>query len=102
MWVVFALIGLASLLVLCAYNHVVKAARKNPDHSFNTRGNLWVQCFLIPIASAFIYFTWEHFSVALLLNTIFFSLMLVISFLPEHLRRLSAPESAEAPARAES
>ena len=102
MWIVFALIGLASLLVLCAYNHVVKAARKNPNHSFNMRGNLWVQCFLIPIACTFIYFTWEHFSVALLLNTLFFTMMLVISFLPEHLRRLSVPESAETPASAES
>ena len=65
------------------------------------RGNLWVQCFLIPIAATFIYFTWEHFSLALLLNTLFFTMMLVISFLPGHLRRLSAPEPEEAPASAE-
>ena len=95
MWIVFAMIGLGSLLFLCAYNHVIKASLKDPNHSFNRRGNLWVQCFLIPIAATFMYFTWEHFSLALLLNTLFFSLMLVISFLPEHMRRLSVPEPVD-------
>ncbi|HEX5790002.1 MAG TPA: MFS transporter, partial [Luteolibacter sp.] len=91
MWLIFALIGLGSLLILCAYNKVVGAAENNPDHAFNRKGELWVQFLLVPIAGIFIYATCVWFSLALLLNTVFFSMMLVISFLPKSLRSLDPP-----------
>ncbi len=94
MWLIFALIGLGSLLILCAYSKVVGAAEKDPNHPFNTKGDFWVQCFLIPIAGIFIYATCVWFSLALLLNTLFFTMMLVISFLPKQMRLVDLPPSS--------
>lgn len=53
MWAVFTGIGVASLLMLLIYDRVVEAAKKNPKHSFNTKGHLWVRTALFPIVGAF-------------------------------------------------
>jgi magnesium-transporting ATPase (P-type) len=92
MWLIFALIGLASLIILVIYNRVTQDAAKNPDHPFNRHGHAWVLCFLIPIAITFIVCTCMFYSLALLLNSIFFFSMLIISFLPKHLRTLDLGE----------
>jgi|GEM_PF-164291 dipeptide/tripeptide permease len=83
MWAIFAAIGVGSLLMLMIYNKVVNAANKNPDHNFNLYGQRWVRAFLIPITLAFIYFTYNYPSTGLALNTLFFSIMLIISFMSE-------------------
>jgi cell division protein FtsW (lipid II flippase) len=83
MWAIFAAIGVGSLLMLMIYNKVVNAANKNPDHNFNLYGQRWVRAFLIPITLAFIYFTYNYPSTDLALNTLFFSIMLIISFMSE-------------------
>ncbi|MCH7228893.1 MFS transporter [Haloferula sp. A504] len=82
MWAIFALIGVVSLTMLIIYNFSVNAANRNPDHTFNIHGHLWVKAFLIPIVIAFFYFNWKHFSLGLVLNAAFFTVMLIISFLP--------------------
>jgi MFS family permease len=82
MWGIFALIGVVSLIMLICYNRAVNAANRDPNHTFNIHGDLWVKGFLIPITLAFLYFTWVSFSIGLLLNTAFFTMMLVISFMP--------------------
>jgi len=92
MWLVFALIGMGSLAILFVYNRVIDAAGKKSDHPFNVHGDVWVQCFLVPIAAIFIYATIQYYSMALLLNTLFFTLMLVISFLPKHLRSVTSAD----------
>lgn len=53
MWAVFTGIGVASLLMLLVYDRVVEAAKKNPKHSFNTKGHIWVRTALFPIVGAF-------------------------------------------------
>ena len=53
MWTVFTAIGVASLLMLIVYDRVVEAAQKNPKHSFNTKGHIWVRTALFPIVGAF-------------------------------------------------
>jgi len=88
MWTIFAIIGLGSLLILHVYNKVMTASKDKPDHFFNTRGHFLVQVFLIPIAIIFIVGTWFWFSWAMMLNTAFFLMMMVISFLPKHMRSL--------------
>ena len=75
----FGAIGLGSLCALFLYNHVVSAAEKNPGHSFNTRGSFWVKVFLVPLSVVLVLATILHFSVALLLNTLFFCMMLGLS-----------------------
>jgi MFS family permease len=93
MWLIFALIGLGSLVILSVYKHVTDKSAVDPDHTFNLHGDIWVKAFLIPIALVFIYCTVRYYSLALLLNSVFFTLMLVISFLPKHLRSLDASKS---------
>ena len=92
MWLVFALIGLGSLVILCIYNYVTDAAGKKPDHPFNVHGDLWVKCFLVPISAIFIYATYQYYSLALMLITFFFTMMLIISFLPKHLRSVTSAD----------
>lgn len=53
MWAVFTGIGVVSLLMLLVYDRVVEAAKKNPKHSFNTKGHIWVRTALFPIVGAF-------------------------------------------------
>lgn len=110
MWLIFALIGLGSLVILSVYKRVTDKAAIHPDHSFNLHGDIWVKAFLIPIACVFIYCTSNAIladlklpsnsflnalmhSLALLLNSVFFTLMLVISFLPKRLRALDFSKS---------
>ena len=110
MWLIFTLIGVASMVAIIAYNFVVKSAAANPQHSFNTQGELWVRVFLIPICllilaasmyeaytsdpstfTAFGYLVKLYLpSPGLALNTAFFWLMLVVSF-------IGAPKKTEMP-----
>jgi dipeptide/tripeptide permease len=98
MWAIFAAIGIGSLLMLMAYNKVVNAANKNPDHNFNRHGQRWVRALLIPITVILISVTTWRMGVdsqvadsswpsvilsnlGLSLNALFFSIMLIISLL---------------------
>ncbi len=89
MWALFALIGGISLLALGLYNRVVTKADADPNHSLNTKGDVWVLSFLIPVCILFLLATIYVFSIGLLLNTLFFSLMLVFA-LAERIRKQSA------------
>jgi len=53
MWLIFALIGVASMIGIVIYNHTVSAAMKNPEHKFNTMGANIVSLALIPITLTF-------------------------------------------------
>ena len=53
MWVIFTMIGVASMIAIFIYNQVVTAAGKNTQHSFNIKGHHWVSFALAPIALAF-------------------------------------------------
>ena len=107
MWAIFAAIGVGSLLMLTVYNKVVNAANKNPDHDFNVHGERWVRTLLIPITIILIgVTTWRMWvdgqaadsawssvilaNLGLALNAVFFSMMLIISFLP-NIRRIFQP-----------
>ena len=79
MWLVFALIGLASMLAIVVYNRVVTAADYNSYHSLNTRGGLWVQAFLAPICLILLAATIYQPSIGLGLNAALFCLMLFVS-----------------------
>lgn len=81
MWKVFMVIGLLSMAAIVAYNFVVQAADKNPQHSFNTKGGNWVRAALGPIVAVFWYFTFTQYSHGLMLNGVFFTVMLVVSML---------------------
>jgi POT family proton-dependent oligopeptide transporter len=83
MWAIFAAIGVGALIMLIIYNKVVNAANKNPEHNFNRHGTRWVRALLIPITITFLVITWNYTSLALILNTSFFSVMLLISFMPD-------------------
>jgi POT family proton-dependent oligopeptide transporter len=110
MWTLFAAIGIGSLLMVTIYNKVVTAANKNPNHDFNVHGERWVRTFLIPITVILIgVTTWRLWvdghaaggswssviltSLGLILNALFFSMMLFISFLPQSRRLLESSES---------
>ncbi len=80
-WVIFALIGVGSMFAIIAYNLAVKAADANPKHGLNTRGEFWVRAFLFPIFAAFVVATAIDFSLGLILNTCFFGLMLLVSYI---------------------
>ncbi|MEM6369355.1 MAG: MFS transporter [Myxococcota bacterium] len=81
MWLVFTAIGVASMLAIVVYDWVLRRADARPDHSFNRHGNRWVLAALFPIVALFIAATVAEFSLGLLLNTIFFGLMLVVALL---------------------
>lgn len=53
MWLVFALIGLASMIGIVLYNRAVSGAKSNPQHVFNTMGQKLVTGLLVPISIAF-------------------------------------------------
>jgi dipeptide/tripeptide permease len=83
MWLIFTVIGVASMIAIMVYNRVVIAADANPAHSWNAStgsGNTGVRAFLIPICVLLFAATIYQPSLALALNTAFFLLMLVISF----------------------
>lgn len=80
MWFVFGSIGVASMIGLIIYNKVVTAADKNPDHPFNSKGDLWVKMFLIPICVVLITASCFTPSTGLILNALFFCMMAVFAF----------------------
>jgi POT family proton-dependent oligopeptide transporter len=80
MWLTFTLIGVASMLAIVVYNYVIRAADANPSHSLNTHGRLWVQLFLVPICVLFLVAFYFDRSLGLLLNTAFFLLLLLVSW----------------------
>ena len=92
MWKIFMLIGVASMLLIMVYNYVVTKADNEPDFSFNTKGRVWVLSALVPIVLVLGFFTitsWNDTglksALALLLNTVFFALMLIIALIsPAH------------------
>jgi MFS family permease len=111
MWAIFAAIGLGALIMLTIYNKVVNAANKDPNHAFNIHGSRWVKALLIPITIALVSITTWRMTVdiqavdstwtavilsnlGLLLNALFFSIMLFISFLPKASKWSGSPESA--------
>jgi len=87
LWALFAGIGLASMLAIAAYTYVCRRADADPNHSLNTRGAAWVRVFLVPICLLFggltvgiFLFSAEHIvDIGLLMITLFFLMMLVIS-----------------------
>ncbi len=100
LWTIVALIGVVSLLMLVVYKKVIDAANHNPDHKFNVYGNVFVKILLVPMTFALIGATWWRMNVdisapkgnwsdailnnlGLSLNALFFTMMLVISFLPQ-------------------
>lgn len=85
MWMIFTGIGVASLLCIVVYNYVVKQADARPDHPFNVHGDRWVMFALIPVTGLFVLATVAQYSLGLLLNTLFFATMLLVSVLqPSH------------------
>jgi len=83
MWLVFTLIGVGSLVLLLAYDQIVRIADANPKHSFNTKGHLWVRGALVPIVGLFVTATILEPSEALYFLTALFAMLLVASFFPE-------------------
>jgi MFS family permease len=79
MWLIFGAIGVASMIGLIIYNKVVTAADKDPDHAFHTKGDLWVKIFLIPICVSLITASCLVPSTGLILNALFFCMMLVFA-----------------------
>lgn len=90
MWLIFTMIGVGSMVLLIAYNAVVRMAEKNPQHSFNTHGLRWVQTALAPIFGLFTYYSFTQGSLAIYVWTVLFGLMLLTSFMVE----LDEPEAA--------
>jgi POT family proton-dependent oligopeptide transporter len=80
MWLVFGSIGVASMIGLIIYNKVVTAADKDPDHPFNSKGDLWVKMFLVPICVVLITASCFSPSTGLILNALFFCMMAVFAF----------------------
>jgi len=100
MWKVFTVIGIAAMFLIVAYNVVVTAANKDPEHSLNTKGQMWVRAFLGPIFAIFVAATIYDFSLGLILNTCFFGVMLLLSFTPAKDDSAQPPQNA-APAATE-
>ena len=90
-WLVFTLIGLASMVAITVYDRVVRAADANPGHSLNTHGATWVRFFLVPITAILLLATVLAPSIGLGLNAAFFAVMLVISFVPSRTKEPTAP-----------
>ena len=88
MWVIFTMIGVASMIGIFMYNKVVTAAGKDAQHSFNVKGHRWVSIGLAPIALAFWYGTyylrvdlekeWSE-ALAVLVQAIIFSGLFLLS-----------------------
>ncbi len=86
MWKLFTIIGLGSMVLIALYNVLVTKADADPNHSLNTKAKSWVLGVLGPIVAVLTYATvvsWAESgmkeALALLLNTIFFALMLVVA-----------------------
>ncbi len=83
MWLIFTLIGLGSGVAILAYDKLCTAADRNPQHSFNLRGHLWVRGLLVPICLAFYTGLVFRPSGALWVQAVMFTLLFVASFWPE-------------------
>lgn len=83
MWMLFMAIGIGSLLMLVAYDRVTTAAARNPEHSFNTRGAVWVRSALVPVILAFVYANVLEWSLALIVLMMMFTAMFIYTFVPE-------------------
>lgn len=83
MWMVFTIIGVASLLCLVVYDRVVRAADADPKHSLNTNGRTWVRGALVPILGALALGTWYRPGLAIALILALFALLFIASFIPE-------------------
>lgn len=93
MWEFFMWIGVGSLIAIVIYNVVVSAAEARKDHTLNTNGPFWVRAFLIPICLLFLaanvydarivsdanVVSWGMPSLGLILNALFFWMMLGVS-----------------------
>jgi hypothetical protein len=75
MWVIFASIGLVSLVALFFYNHVLEKADADPDHPLNTRGEKLVLMFLVPCCVLLVGATLWAPSLGLGLNAAFFMML---------------------------
>lgn len=80
MWMIFMAIGVASLVMLLVYDRVTQAASKDPKHSFNTQGTLWVRSALGPIIAIFAYANYVEWSLALIVLMLMFATMLAYTF----------------------
>ncbi|MCA9622521.1 MAG: MFS transporter [Myxococcales bacterium] len=80
MWKIFAAIGVGAMLLVIIYNQVTRAANDRPSHSFNTHGQRWVQIFLVPVVGAWLVACVYALSVAVVIQTVMFTLLLVASF----------------------
>ena len=65
----------------------VGKADADPNHSLNTKGDLWVLSFLVPVCILFITGTCFVFSIGMLLNTVLFCLMLVFALVNRNQRK---------------
>ena len=88
MWEIFTWIGLGSMIAIIIYNWVTSAASKNPSHSFNHKGYLFVRFALAPIAFAFWWVAWYKLTVqdkelkevlAILVQAVMFSMLFLVS-----------------------
>lgn len=95
MWLVFTLIGLASMVLIIGYDRVTRAAMKNPAHSFNTHGHVWVSVALVPITIALVLAVIFRYSEAVLVQAVLFAMLLVTSFFVRH--PPAAEQAAAAP-----
>ncbi len=96
-WLVFTLIGVASMFAIVIYNGVVRAADGDEGHWFNRRGRAWVRRALVPICLLMLGATFYKPSIGLGLNALFFLCLLVVAIverpseLPDALRNRSDP-----------
>ncbi len=74
------LIGVGAMVAIMIYNYVVSAAERDPQHSLNTNGILWVRVALVPIVALLLIACVVKFSGALLVQAVMFGLLLVASF----------------------
>ena len=92
MWLVFTIIGLASMVAIFVYDRITRAAQRDPQHPFNTQGHRWVQGMLAVLAVAFVAGTVLRPSIAVGAWAALFTLMLVASFVTRHEEELTSNE----------
>ena len=106
MWLVFTLIGIASMLGIILYDRVTRAAAADRDHVFNTKGGQIVTLALAPIAATFWWYFYEltvnqekglDEALAVVVQAVMFSGMFLISlFSPYRDPRTGAPAGDDA------
>ncbi len=80
MWLVFTLIGVASMVGIIGYTFLVRAANRDPHHSFNTKGLIYVRALLVPIVAAFGYASYVQPSGAVIVQCVLFALLTLVAF----------------------